>query len=438
MLCNRLVSDPRTALHAATATTLFASFVTGKALAVTGGPSAVGVQAAVVVSSSLTALLGTWAAANSIPRLAGQTDAAGSDFALAAFKATAVALPLAVPLAWITILPELLESYSALVALGGLALASLSAVLAALLPTLLAVFTDSLQAAKYQLVAAVVGTVTLIGLIFALGQSSLPAIIGAALLVGQIVALLVMNREWRAWAHQRKVPFKWYLQQSLPILLSTAVGFGASALASLLIIRWNGTDFGGLYRAAGSMSGIPAAVLASSINLHYYPQVAERLAAQESTAQLTLDSVRSLSQRAVIVSIFLGVAAPLMMWLFYSPSFLEAAGALTVMLVGGLLRLLSLHNAFLLLAGGKRRAYFGAEATAAVTLVTGVTAVAHLADLTLTALASLLSGIAYYLVTLFLLRRQADRGAVASIVPRTSWVAIIALMTLAVAWSYFF
>ena len=431
-----MTQGSRRSLQVAAASGLLGSFATAKTVAIAAGPSGVGYQGAIVSGGSLTALLATWGTANVLPQLAARTtDSEGRDFASAIGRATALALVPSAMLSWVLVLPELLQAFTPVVASGGLLLGTTAAVVMAVVPSMLTVFNGPGRAANYQLTASVGGAAVTIVAVLLVHGSLLPLAIGGGLLFGQAMALAISIRQVRNWRRGGRIPVRRYVSECAAVYISTVLSSGAIAFVPLFALRWSGADVAGLLRAASSLAGIPVAVLLTSVSLHYYSTIANLHAARASTSATTADSVRAVGQRAAWASLALGVTAPLALSLAYSTDFSPASSALALLLSGGLLRLMALHNAYLLLVNRRRKAYLAAEAIASSVLVPAAILASQTGSVTLLAGAVWLTSVIYYGTTTILLRRADDRGAVPRRQPGVVVAGHVVLPLLAVAWS---
>lgn len=430
-----MTRESRRALQVASVASLAASFATAKTVAVIAGPTGVGFQGAILSGGSLTALLATWAAANNLPQLAARRPAAGGrDFASAITRATAAALLPAAILTWALVLPELLEVFSTRVAILGMAFGTSAALLTAVQPTMLTVFNQPGAAAKYQLAASFGGTILTILAVLALPDSLLPVAIGGGLLAGQAVGLILTRGLVQGWRANDRVPLRWFIGGSTTVFGSTLLSAGTLAAVPLLTLRWAGPDVTGLLRASISLGGIPSAIFITSVSLHYYPEITNLRATGASTQATTADSVRVVGRLAAWASMGIAAVAPLTLWFAYSREFTSASSALALALAAGLVRLMALHNAFLILAQHRTKAYLGTEALAAAVLLSTVTMAAQAGSVSLLSGALWLSNAVHFATTAVLLRRESDPGAVFHIQPKAVLVGHVVLPLLATVW----
>ena len=423
-------------LQVAAALSLLASFLTGKVIALTLGPGGVGFQGAVVSTGSLTALLATWAVANNLPALAAaRPTSSRNDFTRVLVRASALAFLPSMALASALALPELLANYSMPVVATGLLLGSLASVLLTAQPTALSTFHSSGSAARYQLVGSVTSAASTIAAVLLLDASLLPSIVGGGLLLGQIVASAATLRRGRSSSPSHPVPLMWFVRGSLPVYGSTVISGMAIGLSPLIVLTIAGPDTSGLLRAATALGSIPTTILMSSVALHFYPAVSRACARREPTRGLTRESIRSVVGRAAISSLLLAILAPWLLWIAFSKSFVGAAGALSLLAGAGVIRILTLHNAFLLLAQQRKRAYLVSEAVVSVVLIVGVICAATLGNLLAVAATVWVTYLLHLAITGKCLKEAPDPGANVQSAGLPTVAIVLAIPVIAIIWN---
>lgn len=384
------------------------------------GTSGVGYQSVLMSAGSLTALFATWGIANSLPVLVPLRRSSGAgDFNNAIFKGVGLAFPISIVVIAAIMLPTLSPPYSWPVATVGLVLSALAAVMAAVRPVMLSVYSGARMAARNQVVAAIVTAMVTVCTVWLVPEALLPIVVGAGLFLGQAVGWLA-TRSTSAQAPDRsrsRVPVKWLIRESWHVYYTSAMS--AVVLAFLpLIVFWNaGSDTAGLLKSALSLGGMTVGVLVSTVSLHYYPRIGQLLGEEEATTSLTITSARSVMRLAVPATALVAVASPLLLLLAYTREFLAAAGALAFIAAAGLPKLLTFHNAYLLLAQRRRSAYLAAEMLGSAILAVLVTIASALETVSLIGAAVWLTYWAHYWITSMMLRKDADKGAMLGHMP---------------------
>lgn len=223
--------------------------------------------------------------------------------------------------------------------------------------------------AKCQILGAVVGTVTSIGIIYWLRQN------GIALYLIVVAAASVCG----SWYYARKIELpalrmRWTeVRLEIRVMLGLGVAFLLSGLTSsaanyftrLLIVRKLGLDAVGLYQATWTLSGLYVGFVLTAMATDFYPRLTG--VAQDRAACNRLINEQTEVGLLMALPGVLGtlVLAPWLLGLFYSKSFLAAGEIVRWHIMGVPLQVATYPLGFLQVAQGRGQLYLVKEVVVA-------------------------------------------------------------------------
>jgi enterobacterial common antigen flippase len=219
--------------------------------------------------------------------------------------------------------------------------------------------------AKMRVLGAVFGTIISIPVVYFLRED------GIAPSIAAVAATTVVT----SWWYSRKVRIQTQpmavsqLGKEAAALLKLGFAFMASGLmmsgatyaVRVLVLRKVGFEAAGLYQSAWTLGGLYVGFILDAMGADFYPRLTA--VAEDNAACNRL--VNEQAQVSLLIAAA-GVMAtltfsPLVITLFYSPKFYEAADVLRWLCLGMTLRIISWPLGFILLAKGAQTIFFWSE-----------------------------------------------------------------------------
>lgn len=238
-----------------------------------------------------------------------------------------------------------------------------------------------------------------------------------------IVVSLVLNSMAAlvtSWWYARRVPVKalvmtWQESQSeVRTLLTLGISFMAAGLVNsastyliqALVIRQFGLEAFGIYQAAYSLSAVLVGFVLSAMGADYYPRLTAIAGDNERVHRI----VNEQSQVSILLALpglaAMMICAPLIIRIFYSPSFVTAVPILRWCILGILGRVFSWPLGFVMLAQGQGKLFFGTEAFACALHLAGVFFFTRIWGLNGVGIAFFVLYVLYTFLMLFVMRRS--------------------------------
>jgi PST family polysaccharide transporter len=213
---------------------------------------------------------------------------------------------------------------------------------------------------------ALAATIAMVPAAYFWGQTGMAGALLAAsaghLAVSGWFARKVRFAERPAWQEtRRELPA--LLQMGVAFMVSGLVTFGVAYLMRIIVLRHGGIAEAGLYQAAWAIASLYASFVLQAMSTDFYPRLTG-LADQTEANRLVNEQAQVsvlLAGPGMIATITL---APLVLALFYSPEFGQAASTLRWMCLGMALRLIAWPLGFIVLARGAQRIFFWTEIAA--------------------------------------------------------------------------
>lgn len=369
-------ANPRLMLIVATLVSQGSSFVVGKVVAVTYGPSGVGYQGAVTSAAIVAAGVALLGISNALPSYAAQQSHL-TQRQVAHAAAIIVMLPavIATSVACFAVVGTLTPQFNLAVAVGALVTAIAASLAVPLQNTLVAVYRGPRWVALQQVSTSVVSAIAIVvGLAF-LAYDAFPLVIGGGLLTGAIVGGATVRvvararRKDRDSANTNVYVVNTLLKASLAKFSSVSLGQFAYSAIPLVVFMAAGPDEGGLFRSAFSWGILVVTQIASTITYQFYPEIARRIASAD-VAEVTAEAeVRATVRLPALAALALSVVAPVLMIAAFSREFISAAGCLAFVATSTTPRLLALMSSSILMAGHQsKRLHLSEWSTAALFL----------------------------------------------------------------------
>lgn len=187
----------------------------------------------------------------------------------------------------------------------------------------------------------------------------------AHLAVSSWFARKVPLTRWPGWRETRD-EFPALLRLGLAFMVSGLVTFGVAYLVRIIVLREGGIAAAGLYQAAWAVASLYASFVLQAMSTDFYPRLTGLVHDQPGANRLVNEQAQVsvlLAGPGMIATITL---APLVLDLFYSPDFAEAASALRWMCLGMALRLIAWPLGFVVLARGAQGIFFWTEIAAGI------------------------------------------------------------------------
>ncbi len=149
-------------------------------------------------------------------------------------------------------------------------------------------------------------------------------------------------------------------------MFSSLVLVGASFAVRAILLRLEGLESAGLFQAAWGIGGMYAGFILQAMSTDYYPRLVSVAQDNDACNQL----VREQSQIGILIAgpgvIGTLVFAPVLVSLFYSSSFLQAADTLRWVCMGMALKVMTWPMGFILIAKNKQALLMAVDLTWAV------------------------------------------------------------------------
>jgi PST family polysaccharide transporter len=213
--------------------------------------------------------------------------------------------------------------------------------------------------AKLTVWAAVWGTVIAIPAVYLLGEDGVvPALIAVA--VTTIVASWWYSRRVRMPAAAMTLSEFWpeaaaLLKLGFAFMASGLLTLGAAYVIRITVLRSFGVEAAGLYHAAWTVGGLYVSFILQAMGVDFYPRLT-------GAANNHPECNRMVNEQAHVSLLLAGpgvlatiTCAPLVMTLFYSPSFSPAVDLLRWFSLGMALRVITWPVGFVLLAKAEQR-----------------------------------------------------------------------------------
>jgi antigen flippase len=219
--------------------------------------------------------------------------------------------------------------------------------------------------AKMSVLGALFGTVISIPVVYFLREDGV---------VPSLVAVSTMTIV-TSWWYSRKVKMKTQsmtmsqlggeaatlLKLGFAFMASGLMMSGATYVVRVLVLREVGFEAAGLYQSAWTLGGLYVGFILNAMAMDFYPRLTA--VAEDNTACNRL--VNEQAQVGLLMATA-GVIAtltfsPLVITLFYSPKFYEAAELLRWLCLGMTLRIISWPMGFIILAKGAQKLFFWSE-----------------------------------------------------------------------------
>jgi O-antigen/teichoic acid export membrane protein len=134
----------------------------------------------------------------------------------------------------------------------------------------------------------------------------------------------------------------------------------------IIVLRHEGVDAAGLYQAAWAVGGLYAGFILQAMGTDFYPRLTA-VANDHATCNRTVNEQTEISILLAGPGVLATLTfAPLIIHVFYTAEFYPAIDLLRWISLGMMLRILSWPMGFIIIAKGARRAFFIADAAAAV------------------------------------------------------------------------
>jgi antigen flippase len=219
--------------------------------------------------------------------------------------------------------------------------------------------------AKMRVLGAVFGTIISIPIVYFLREDG----IAPSLAAGAATTIVT------SWWYSRKVRIQTppmttsQLGREAAALLKLGFAFmasglmmsGASYAVRVLVLRDVGFEAAGLYQSAWTLGGLYVGFILDAMGTDFYPRLTA--VAEDNTA------CNRLANEQAQVSLLMAAAgviatltfSPVVIALFYSPKFYEAAEVLRWLCLGMTLRIISWPMGFIILAKGAQKLFFWSE-----------------------------------------------------------------------------
>ena len=219
--------------------------------------------------------------------------------------------------------------------------------------------------AKMRVLGAVFGTIISIPVVYFLRED------GIAPSIAAVAATTVLT----SWWYSRKVRIQTapmtvsQLGNEATALLKLGFAFmatglmmsGATYAVRVLVLRTVGFEAAGLYQAAWTLGGLYVGFILDAMGADFYPRLTAVARDNAACNRLVNEQAQvSLLMAAAGVMATL-TFSPLVITLFYSPKFYEAADVLRWLCLGMTLRIISWPLGFILLAKGAQTVFFWSE-----------------------------------------------------------------------------
>jgi enterobacterial common antigen flippase len=196
------------------------------------------------------------------------------------------------------------------------------------------------------------------------------------------------------------------LRFGVPYTGSMLVGTGVQLILPILILHELGLESVGFYRAATTIAVTSLSLVMNAMAQDYYPRLSACSGTSEELSTIINQQLYLLFVLLSPIILWLLLLSPIVVPLLYSAKFTGSAEILNWFLVGDVFRLLSWTLSFVILARSKSRMFFLIELFGGMTsLVTTLVGMRLFGPMGL-GISYLTTFCLYYLLVLFLVRRQ--------------------------------
>src|SRR4051812_21102868 len=224
--------------------------------------------------------------------------------------------------------------------------------------------------ARISILGAVLGAIITIALIYLLHEDGIvPSLIAAS-----AVSLAV------SWWYSRRVVVdrpsmvlsqvvteaSALLKLGFAFMASGFLTLGAAYAIRIIVVRMAGMEAAGLYQSAWSLGGLYAGFILQAMGADFYPRLTAVVRNHDECNRLVNEQAQIsllLAGPGVLATLTL---APLVIAVFYSPTFAPAAIILRWVSLGMLLRIIAWPMGFIIVARGAQAVFFWTEVAATV------------------------------------------------------------------------
>lgn len=224
--------------------------------------------------------------------------------------------------------------------------------------------------ARINVLAALMGTIVSIPLIYLFGEQ---AIVSSVVAIAAVATLASWHYSRQIQATPRSMSTRQFgeetailLRLGVVFMVSGLLTFGAAYAIRLIVLKEEGVVAAGLYQAAWAIGGLYAGFILQAMGTDFYPRLT---AAANDHAECN----RLVNEQAEISMLLAGpgllatlTLAPLMMSLFYSSEFGGAVDLLRWICLGMMLRIVAWPMGFIVLAKNARAIFFWTEVAATI------------------------------------------------------------------------
>ena len=227
--------------------------------------------------------------------------------------------------------------------------------------------------ARIGVLGGLVGTVGAVALVYLLGERgvvpALVAMTGGTLVYSWWYSRKVRHERTPLTASQVFREAAALLQLGFTFMASGMLMMGAAYAVRIFIVRHAGFEAAGLYQAAWTIGGLYVGFILQAMGADFYPRLTAAVDNHEECNRIVNEQAQVsllLAGPGVIATL---VLAPLVLPVFYSPAFREAAEILRWICAGATLQVITWPLGFIVIAKGKQAVFFWMEfAFAAVNL----------------------------------------------------------------------
>ncbi|MCO6049112.1 O-antigen translocase [Mesorhizobium sp. RP14(2022)] len=227
--------------------------------------------------------------------------------------------------------------------------------------------------ARISVLGGLASTVVGVPLVYVLGENG----VALSILAMSIVSLLA------SWWFARKVSIspvrmRWsetsaetvaLFRLGIVFMASGLLTTGAAYAIRLIVLQNGGIEAAGLFQSAWALGGLYAGFILQAMGTDFYPRLT-------AAAHDNEECNRLVNEQAHVSMLLAGpgllgtlTLAPLIMLLFYSPSFVAAADLLRWICLGMMLRIVAWPMGYIVLAKGAGRIFFWTEVAATLVQV---------------------------------------------------------------------
>jgi enterobacterial common antigen flippase len=219
--------------------------------------------------------------------------------------------------------------------------------------------------AKMRVFGAVFGTIISIPMVYFLRED------GIAPSIAAVAATTIVT----SWWYSRKVRIQMQptnvfqvgneavalLKLGFAFMASGLMMSGATYVVRVLVLREVGFEAAGLYQAAWTLGGVYVGFILDAMGTDFYPRLTAAAGDNKACNRLVNEQAQVSLLMAAAGVIATLTFSPLVITLFYSPKFYEAAEVLRWLCLGMTLRIISWPMGFIILAKGAQKLFFWSE-----------------------------------------------------------------------------